>query len=121
MEWFSSFQELDGGTILMGNDSACKTKGIGKICLKMHDGVVRVLSDVQYVLDLKKNPISLGTLDSKDFKITIECGVLKVFYGALMLMKGVKRGNLYLLQGSTHCRRHTPEDAQTSRMLIESK
>lgn len=67
----------------------------------MHDGAVRVLTNVRYVPDLKKNLISLGALDSKDFKITIEGGVLKVVYGALVLMKGVRRGNLYLLQGST--------------------
>ena len=85
----------------MGNDSACKTKGIGKIRLKMHDGAVRVLTDVRYVPDLKKNLISLGALDSKDFKITMKGGVLKVVYGALILMKGVQRGNLYFLQGST--------------------
>ena len=85
----------------MGNDSACKTKGIGKIHLKMHDGAVRVLTDVRYVPNLKKNLISLGVLDSKDFKITMEGGVLKVVYGALVLMKGVRRGNLYFLQGST--------------------
>ena len=64
-------QELDGGTILIGNDSAFKANGIGKICLKMHNGAVRVLSDIWYVLDLKNNPISLGALDSKDFNITM--------------------------------------------------
>ncbi|BBH04849.1 hypothetical protein Prudu_016085 [Prunus dulcis] len=33
-EWFSSFEELDGGVVLMGNNNACKTQGIGKICLR---------------------------------------------------------------------------------------
>eukprot|EP00268_Persea_americana_P012188 TRINITY_DN15115_c1_g1_i1.p1 TRINITY_DN15115_c1_g1~~TRINITY_DN15115_c1_g1_i1.p1 ORF type:complete len:252 (+),score=38.81 TRINITY_DN15115_c1_g1_i1:1859-2614(+) len=99
-EWFFIFQELDGGTVLIGNDSACKSKGIGKIYLKMHDGAVRVLTDVRYVPDLKKNLISLGALDSKNFKITME-GVLKVVYSTLVLMKGVRRGNLYFLQWST--------------------
>ncbi|CAB4307464.1 unnamed protein product [Prunus armeniaca] len=37
-EWFSSFEELDGGVVLMGINNAYKTQGIGKICLKMHDG-----------------------------------------------------------------------------------
>ncbi|CAL9031518.1 unnamed protein product [Prunus brigantina] len=43
-EWFSSFEELDCGVVLMGNNNACKTQGIGKICLKMHDGTVRELT-----------------------------------------------------------------------------
>ena len=29
--WFSSFKELDDGVVLMGNDNACKTMGIGII------------------------------------------------------------------------------------------
>ncbi|BBN70037.1 hypothetical protein Prudu_1364S000100, partial [Prunus dulcis] len=77
----------------MGNNNACKTQGIGKICLKIHDGTVRELSD--------KNLISLGALESKGLKITMEGGVLKAVYGALVVMKGTRRNNLYFLQGST--------------------
>ncbi|CAL8995464.1 unnamed protein product, partial [Prunus brigantina] len=100
-EWFSSFEELDGGVVLMGNNNACKTQGIGKICLKMHDGTVRELSDVRYVPDMKKNLISLGALESKGLKITMEGGVLKAVHGALVVMKGTRRNNLYFLRGST--------------------
>ncbi|KAM2859524.1 hypothetical protein COP2_024947 [Malus domestica] len=99
-EWFSNFEELDGGVVLMGNNNACKTQGIGKVCLKMHDGTVRELSDVRYVPDMKKNLISLGALESKGLKITMEGGVLKAVYGALVVMKGTRRNNLYFLQGS---------------------
>ncbi|KAJ8750530.1 hypothetical protein K2173_015683 [Erythroxylum novogranatense] len=89
------FQELDGGVVLMGNNNAYKTRGIGKICLKMHDGTIRELSDVRYVPDMKKNLISIGALESKGIKITIEDGVLKAVYGALVVMKGTRRNNLY--------------------------
>ncbi|CAL8990667.1 unnamed protein product, partial [Prunus brigantina] len=81
-EWFSSFEELDCGVVLMGNNNACKTQGIGKICLKMHDGTVRELSDVRYVPDMKKNLISLGALESKGLKITMEGGGSTVTGGA---------------------------------------
>ena len=70
--WFSSFEELDGGVVLMGNDNACQTKGIGTIRLKMHDGTIRRLTNVRYILDLKKNLISLGVLDSDGYKVTLE-------------------------------------------------
>ncbi|CAL9002404.1 unnamed protein product [Prunus brigantina] len=103
-EWFSSFEELDGGVVLMGNNNACKTQGIGKICLKMHDGTIGELSDVRYVPDMKKNLISLGALESKGLKITMEGGVLKAVHGALVVMKGTRRNNLYFLRGSTNMR-----------------
>ncbi|KAH9800324.1 hypothetical protein KPL71_000620 [Citrus sinensis] len=99
--WFSNFKELDGGVVFMGNDNACKTMGIGTIQLKNHDGSIQVLTDVRYVPSLKKNLISLGVLESKGLTITLRDGLLKVVAGALTVMKGTRRNNLYYFQGST--------------------
>ncbi|GJW84274.1 retrovirus-related pol polyprotein from transposon TNT 1-94 [Tanacetum coccineum] len=69
---------FDDGHVFMGNDSPCK------------------------VVDLKKNLISLGVLDSKGFKYTSENGVLRVSNGALVVMKETKgTSSLYTLQGET--------------------
>jgi len=48
----------------MGNDAQCKVVGEGTIKIKTHDGIVRTLTDVRYVHELKRNLISLGTLES---------------------------------------------------------
>nr|GEY18995.1 hypothetical protein [Tanacetum cinerariifolium] len=64
-DWFVTYEEFDSGHVFMGNDSPCKVVGIGTIQIKMHDGVIRILTDVHHVPDLKKNSISLGVLDSK--------------------------------------------------------
>ena len=61
----------------MGNDNAFKIRGICNIHPKMFDGTFRVSIDDRYVPDLKKNLISLGTLDSKGYKVTMEGGILK--------------------------------------------
>ena len=79
----------------------CKIAGIGSISLKNHDGSTRVLTDVRYIPKLEKNLISLGTLESKGFTIIMHNGILKVVSGALVVMKGIRRNNLYLYQGST--------------------
>jgi hypothetical protein len=76
-------------------------KGIGKIRLKLHDGSTRVLEEVQYVLDMKKNLISVGTLEEKDYKITMENGTMKVISAALVVMKATRQNNLYNLQMTT--------------------
>ena len=47
----------------MGDDSPCPIKGIGIVRIKMFDGVIRALGNVRYIPRLKKNLISLGTLD----------------------------------------------------------
>ncbi|KAL4271878.1 hypothetical protein GQ457_13G029750 [Hibiscus cannabinus] len=100
-EWFFDLVELNGGVVYMGNDNACKTVGIGSIRLKNQDGSTRVLTNVRYVPSLKKNLISLGALESKGSVVTLRDGVLKVTSGALVLMKGIRKNNLYYYQGST--------------------
>ena len=85
----------------MGNNAPCKTIGIGIVRIRMADGIVRTLTDVRHVPDLKKNLISLGTLDANGCKFSAEGGVLKVSKGALVVMKARKAGSLYVLHGST--------------------
>ena len=100
-EWFFNFTELDGGVVYLADNQPCKKAGIGSISLKNHDGSTKVLTDFWYIPKLEKNLISLGTLESKGFTIIMQNGILKVISGALVVMKGIKRNNLYLYQGST--------------------
>ncbi|KAG6413676.1 hypothetical protein SASPL_126390 [Salvia splendens] len=100
-EWFFDFEELNGGLVYMGNDSPCKTAGIGSIKLRNQDGSTRILKDVRYVPQLKKNLISLGALESKGLVVMMRDGILKVTSGALVMLKGVRKNNLYYYQCST--------------------
>ncbi|KAG9441834.1 hypothetical protein H6P81_017688 [Aristolochia fimbriata] len=99
--WFSAYDAVDGGVVMMANNSTCRAIGKGSVQLKMNDGVIRTLTDVRYVPDLKRNLISLGTLDSIGCKYSAEGGIMKVSRGVLTVMKGRKIGTLYVLDGST--------------------
>ena len=59
---------IDDGNVLMRNNMPSKTIGIVSIKIRMHDSIVRTLSNVRHVPDLKKNLISLGTLESNSYK-----------------------------------------------------
>ena len=100
-DWFFNLTELDGGVVHLVDNQPCKIAGISSISLKNHDGSTRVLTDVRYISKLEKNLISLGTLESRGFAIIMKNGTLKVVSGALVMMKGIRRNNLYLYQGST--------------------
>ena len=93
-DWFVTFQEIDGGKVLMGNDGACSIVGKGMVQIKMVDGIVRTLTDVRYVLELRKNLISLSTLDSLGCTYRAEGGVLRVSRGALTVMRGKLKNEL---------------------------
>ena len=87
--------ERYSGSVLLGNDIACRIRGVGSVGLRMKDGLDLVLQNVRYVPDLKRNLISLGELDSQGFSFRGGNECLKVLKGAMVLMKGVRRNGLY--------------------------
>ena len=88
IDWFSKYEIISKGVVLMGNNTLCKIAGIGTVRIKMFDGVVRTRGEVRRVSDLKRNLISLSTLDAKGYKYSGESGVVKVSKSALAMMKG---------------------------------
>ena len=99
-DWYTTYDSVNGGSVLMGNNVAYKIVGIGTIRIRMHDGIIRTLTNVRHIPDLKKNLISLCTLDSLGYKYSSEGGVIRVSNGSLVIMKGNKVDGLYFLQGS---------------------
>jgi hypothetical protein len=102
-DWFITYDSIkSGGSVRMGDDRPCQIVGIGSIQIKMHDGIVRTLTDVRHVPDMTKNLISFSILDSKGYKYSGGDGVLKVSKGSLIVMKAdLKSANLYRLRGTT--------------------
>ena len=86
-DWFTTYRSISG-EVLMGNNMICKVLGIGIVRIKMYDGVVRILSNVRHVPDLRKNLLSLGIFDSQGYKYTGEGGVLRISNGGLVFIKG---------------------------------
>jgi len=99
-EWFTSYEPLKGGIVVMGNDAPCTTVGIGSVQFKMFDGCIRTLTGVRHVPELKKNLISLGELDTLGWRWSGGDGKIKVTHGAMTVIKGTKVGNLYWMQGN---------------------
>ena len=50
-----TYKPYNGGMVQLGNDATCPVIGIGTVKIKMFDGVVKVLSNVRHVPDLRKN------------------------------------------------------------------
>ncbi|KAH9734322.1 hypothetical protein KPL71_017332 [Citrus sinensis] len=59
------------------------------------------LKEVRFVPALKKNLISVGVLEAKGYKVTIEDDIMKFTHGAMVILQGVQRHNLYYLKGGT--------------------
>ena len=98
-EWFQNFNQKETGTIYMGNNQSCSVQGIGNIILKLHDNKIRTLTEVRYVPGLKRNLISLGTLDELGFSYKAENGFMHVLKDNNLILSGTKKHGLYILNG----------------------
>ncbi|KAH9667833.1 hypothetical protein KPL70_021191 [Citrus sinensis] len=100
IDFFKTFESIDGGKVLLRNNLACKVAGIGTISIRIFDGIERDLKEVRYVPELKRNLISLGLMDQGGCSIKAGNGNLQIEENGLIIMKGIKRNGLYVLVGS---------------------
>ncbi|GJV04765.1 retrotransposon protein, putative, ty1-copia subclass [Tanacetum coccineum] len=92
-DFLFDFKEFNGGTVLLGDNRACAIMGIGKVRVQMKDGSSFVLENVRYIPELKRNLISLGTLDREGYTVKLQNGRVKVIKGSLMVLSGTMKGN----------------------------
>ena len=55
----------------MGDDHPCNVEGMRTVRIKMDDWIVRELKEVRYVPQLKRNLISVGTLEALGLVVSI--------------------------------------------------
>ncbi|KAH9655560.1 Integrase catalytic domain-containing protein [Citrus sinensis] len=72
-KFFKTFESINGGKVLLGNNLACKVAGIGTVSLKLHNGCT----------------------------IKAEKGEIQVLDQGKIVMKGVRKNGLYILVGSS--------------------
>ena len=87
--------------MMIRNNVICRVIGIGVIKLKLHDNSILELKQVKHVLDLKRNLISLRMLDQIGCVVKVQQGTMSVVKGSLVLLKGIRKNGLYVLEGTT--------------------
>jgi len=80
----------------MGNDAQSNVASIGDIQIKTHDGIMKTLTNVLHIPDLKCNLISLVNLESNGCRYSVDNEALKVSKDALVLLKGVRCRSPYI-------------------------
>lgn len=62
-EYFTDYQEFDGGRVMIENNAMCRITSMRIVKLNMHDDFVFELKQVRHVPNLKRSLISLGMID----------------------------------------------------------
>ena len=100
--WFYTFEKVNQGYVLMGNNSTCPVVGHGSVRIRMFDGIIQTIGDVRYVPDLRRNLLSLSSFDKRGYEFAGKGGVLRVFKdGSDKLRARRKTSDLYFLDGQT--------------------
>ncbi|GKA98213.1 retrovirus-related pol polyprotein from transposon TNT 1-94 [Tanacetum coccineum] len=92
--------ECRGSTRLDHGFRECKIRGMGKVRVQLKDGSSFVLHNVRYIPELKRNLISLGTLEKEGYTVKMQSGKIKVINGSRVVLSGTRRDNcVYSLDG----------------------
>ncbi|GJU33535.1 retrovirus-related pol polyprotein from transposon TNT 1-94, partial [Tanacetum coccineum] len=71
-----------------------------KVGIQLKDGSSFVLHNVKYILELKRNLISLETLEKEGYTVKLQSGKVKVINGSMVILSGIRRDNcVYSLDG----------------------
>nr|GEX88795.1 hypothetical protein [Tanacetum cinerariifolium] len=100
LDIFFDFLECDGGSVQLGDNRECKIRGIGKVRIQLKDGSSFVLHNVRYIPELKRNLISLGTLEKEGYTVKLQSGKFNVINGSRVILSGIQKDNcVYSLDG----------------------
>ncbi|GKB63082.1 retrotransposon protein, putative, ty1-copia subclass, partial [Tanacetum coccineum] len=80
-DFLFDFKEFNGGTVLLGDNTTCAIKGTGKVGVQMKDGSSFVLENVHYIPELKRNLLSLDTLEREGYTVKLQNGRVKAESG----------------------------------------
>ena len=69
---FSSYQGLQGVSVLMGNGSHAYVRGVGTVDLKFTSGKIVQLRNVQHVPTIRKNLVSVSHLLKDGLKVVLQ-------------------------------------------------
>ncbi|CAM8968208.1 unnamed protein product [Rhodiola kirilowii] len=100
ISWFVDLTDAPAENVLMGNNNVCKVIGIGTVKLKLENGKEILLTQVRCVPGLKRNLISLGTLDDNGCEYNACNDVLTVSKNGRPILTASKHNSLYILNGT---------------------
>src|SRR5690606_25529506 len=93
------FVEVDGGKVLMGNNTYSEVKGMGKIKIVNPDSSEVILTDVRYMPTMGRNLISFGHLEKNGCSYEGSGFTIIFTKAGKQVFTGTYKQGLYFLDG----------------------
>jgi hypothetical protein len=100
---FSSYQGLQGSSILIGNGSHASIRGVGTVDLKFTSGKIVQLKNMQHIPTIHKNLVSVSLLLRDGFKVVLESNKVVMSKHGQFISKGYDCGGLFCLSLAYFC------------------
>ena len=99
-ELLSKFEEFEGNKVMMGNNTHCMVRGMGKITIDNLDETMVTLSNVRYIHEMGRNLISYGQLEQSGCSYSGQGFMIHFYKGDKRVLSGKYTSGLYYLQGN---------------------
>ncbi|KAD3068893.1 hypothetical protein E3N88_36773 [Mikania micrantha] len=117
-EWFTELDENINHSVKLGNGLRLNVQGIGSIKFEVN-GIIQIITKVYFVPQLTSNLISIGQLQEKKVKITIENGECTVYHAqrGVIMKSEMSRNRMFIVHGvkkgeHTRCMQVTEDETQ---------
>lgn len=98
---FSTYQVIEGTAVTMGNHSAARVFGMGRVDLRFTSGKVLSLHEVHHVPAVRRNLISGSSLVRSGYELIFKCNKVVLLHLGNFIGKGYLHEGLFKL--STEC------------------
>jgi len=98
-EWLCEYERYDGGNVFLGDELKTRIIGQGRVKLRLIDGRIGTLPGVLHIPGLAKKLIFVIKMDDAAVKKVFEKETCRMVRGEMVLLKGVRIGAMYKLQG----------------------
>ncbi|CAM8998933.1 unnamed protein product [Rhodiola kirilowii] len=92
---FDDVKLCDGGEVKLGDTTTLKIMCIGTVPLKIFDGKVRILQNIAWVPNLRRNLVSESALEDKGCQIISKNGTRDVIRDNHVVIRSMRLGGLY--------------------------
>ena len=117
-DWLLNFTECDPMMILLGDNHTVESKGCGTVRLNTNGGSIKMLKNVRYVPNIRRNLISTGTLDKLGYTHQGGDGLVSFYSGDKLALRGRLSGGLYVLDGNTELSENLNTENQMSKTAL---
>ncbi|XP_013700092.1 uncharacterized protein LOC106403857 [Brassica napus] len=85
----SEFVEFEGNKVMIGKNSFCIVRGMGKITIDNKDGSSVTLSEVRYIPEMERNLISYGQLEQSGCSYNGRDYMVRFYKGGMEVLSGM--------------------------------